>query len=124
MPTLNVTRVLFSREFVDRTLVQRRNTQTVSDGGVASNGTVDTPFAGVVTNDQGDILKRFPEASYIVGSIMVHSKLPLSAGVGDLDADWVQWKGSWYTVTDIADWTTYGAGFTCALCEPLPIRGT
>lgn len=124
MPSLNVTRVLFSREFVDRTLVRRQNLQTVSDGGVASNATTDTPFSGVVTNDSGDILKRFPESSYIVGSIMVHSKLPLSAGKGDNDADEIQWKGDWYTVTDLADYATYGAGFTCALCTPKALRGT
>lgn len=124
MPSLNVTRVLFSREFVDRTLVRRRNTQTVSDFGIASNAAVDTPFAGVVTNDAGDILKRFPESSYVVGSIMVHSKLPLSAGVAGQDADLVQWQGNLYTVTDLASWTTYGAGFTCALCTPLTLQGT
>lgn len=124
MPTLNVTRVLFSREFVDRTLVRRRNAQTVSDSGIASNVPTDTPFAGVVTNDAGDILKRFPESSYVVGSIMVHSKLHLSAGVSGQDADLMQWKGDWYTVTDLADWTTYGAGFTCALCTPLTLQGT
>ena len=124
MPSLNVTRVLFSREFVDRTLVRRRNTQTVSDGGMASNAAADTPLAGVVTNDAGDILKRFPESSYVVGSIMVHSKLPLSAGKTGQDADLLQWKGDWYTVTDLADWTTYGAGFTCALCTPITLQGT
>jgi hypothetical protein len=124
MPSLNVTRVLFSREFVDRTLVRRRNTQTVGDDGIATNATVDTPLAGVVTNDAGDILKRFPESSYVVGSIMVHSKLPLTAGKASNDADLLQWKGDWYTVTDLADWTTYGAGFTCALCAPLTLQGT
>lgn len=124
MPSLNVTRVLFSREFVDRTLVRRRQAQTVDAGGIASNASTDTPFAGVVTADSGDILKRFPESSYVVGSIMVHSKLPLSVGVAGQDADLVQWKGDFYTVTDLADYTTYGAGFTCALCTPIPLAGT
>lgn len=124
MPSLNVTRVLFAREFVDRTLVRRRNTQTVSDGGIASNAPTDTPFAGVVTADSGDILKRFPESSYVAGSIMVHSKLPMSVGKAGQDADMVQWKGDWYTATDLADYTTYGAGFTCALCTPLTLAGT
>jgi hypothetical protein len=123
MPTLNVTRVLFSREFVDRTLVRRRNTQTVSDGGIASNASVDTSFAGVVTADSGDILKRFPESSYVAGSIMVHSKLPMSVGKAGQDADLVQWKGDWYTATDQSDYTTYGAGFTCVLCTPITLAG-
>lgn len=123
MPRLNVTRVLFSREFVDRSLVCRRNAQTVGSDGIAVNSTTDTPFSGVVTNDQGDILKRFPEGSYVTGSIMVHSKLPLLAGKDGLDADLVQWKGDWYTVFNISDWTTYGSGFTCALCMPIKLSG-
>ncbi|MBT2142685.1 MULTISPECIES: hypothetical protein [unclassified Rhodanobacter] len=124
MPSLNVTRVLFSREFVDRTLVRRRQAQTVDAGGIASNTPTDTPFAGVVTNDAGSILKRFPEASLVTGSMMVHSRTPLSAGAAGKDADLVQWQGNLYTVTDLADWTTYGAGFTCALCTPLTLQGT
>lgn len=123
MPSLNVTRVLFSREFVDKTLVRRRNAQTVGADGVASNAPTDAPFPGVVTNDSGEILKRFPDASYVVGSIMVHSKLPLSAGAAGQDADIVLWQGSPYTVTYLADYTTYGAGFTCALCTPIPLSG-
>jgi len=124
MPSLNVTRVLFSREFVDRTLVRRRQAQTVDAGGIASNTTTDTSFAGVVTNDAGSILKRFPGASLVTGSMMVHSKTPLSVGAAGQDADLVQWQGNFYTVTDLADWTTYGAGFTCALCTPIPLSGT
>ncbi|MET3654087.1 hypothetical protein [Dyella japonica] len=123
MPRLNVTHLLFSREFVDRTLVCRRNAQTVSNGGMATNTPTDTPFSGVVTNDQGDILKRFPEGSYVTGSIMVHSRFPLTAGSDGIDADLVQWKGDWYTVFNISDWTTYGAGFTAALCTPVKLSG-
>jgi len=124
MPSLNVTRVLFSREFRDRTLVRRRNVQTVDTHGRASNTPMDSPpFVGVVTNDQGDIMKRFPEGEYVTGSIMVHSKFPLTAGKDGIDADLVQWKGDWYTVTNISDWTTYGPGFTAALCTPLKLSG-
>ncbi|AHX12939.1 hypothetical protein CH75_06505 [Dyella jiangningensis] len=124
MPRLNVTRVLNSREFVDRTLVCRRNAQTVGNDGIAVDTPTETPFSGVVTNDQGDILKRFPEGSYVTGSIMVHSKFPLVAGADGLDADLVQWNGGWYTVFNISDWTTYGPGFTVALCTPVKLSGS
>lgn len=123
MPRLNVTRVLSSREFIDRTLVCRRNTQTVGDDGMAKNLSIDTPFSGVVTSDQGDILRRVPEGSYVTGSIMVHSKFPLTAGKDRLDADLVCWKGDWYTVISISDWTTYGQGFTAAICVPIKLSG-
>ena len=124
MPRLNVTRVLMSREFVDTSLVCTRNTQTVGNDGIAVNTGADTSFAGVVTNDAGDILKRFGEASYITGSIMVHSKFPLTTGKPGIDADIVAWNGSKYTVTDVADYSTWGAGFTVALCTPTKLSGT
>lgn len=123
MPRLNVTRVLFSREFVDRTLVCRRNAQTVGQDGRAVDTPTDTPFSGVVTNDQGDIMKRMPEGSYVTGSIMVHSKFPLIESDDTHDADLVNWKGRWYTVFNVSDWTTYGAGFTAAICTPTNLSG-
>jgi hypothetical protein len=122
MPLLDVSEILFDPDFAD-SLVCARNTQTVDDGGLATDTQTQTPFVGVVTNDQGDILRRFPEGSYVTGSIMVHSRFPLTAGKDGIDADQVMWKGDWYTVFNISDWTTYGAGFTAALCTPVKLSG-
>lgn len=123
MPRLNVTRVLSSREFVDRTLVCRRSTQVVGDNGRPTNTTMDTPFSGVVTNDTGDLLVRLAAGSYVKGSILVHSKFPLIDGRPGNDADIVIWQGRSYTVASVNDYSTYGAGFTCASCEPLNLAG-
>jgi galactose-6-phosphate isomerase len=122
MAQLDVSEILLDPDFTD-SLVCARNTQTVDDDGIATDATVSTPFVGVVTNDLGDILKRFPEGSYVTGSIMVHSRFPLTAGRDGIDADRVQWKGDMYTVFNIANWTTYGAGFTAALCTPVKLSG-
>lgn len=124
MPSLNVSRVLLSREFVDRTLVCIRNAQTVGNDGIAVNTPTQTPFNGVVTSDRGDVLVRMAEGSKVTGTIYVHSQFPLSAGVAGQDADIVQWNGRKYTVTDVNNYSTYGAGFTCARCEPLSLQGS
>ena len=124
MPRLNVTRVLMSREFVDTSLVCTRNTQTVGNDGIAVNTGADTSFAGVVTSDSGDILTRLADSSYVKGSIVVHSKFPLLDGRTGTDADVVTWGGRRYTVTNVNDYSTWGAGFTSATCEPLALSGT
>lgn len=124
MPSLNVSRVLLSREFVDRTLVCLRNAQTVGSNGMAVNTPTSTTFFGVVTSDRGDVLIRAAEGSKITGTIYVHSKFPLSSGAAGQDADIVQWNGRQFTVTDINNYSTYGQGFTCARCEPVSLQGS
>ncbi|GLQ96473.1 hypothetical protein [Dyella mobilis] len=124
MPSLNVSRVLLSREFVDRTLVCLRNAQTVSEGGIATNTQTSTPFFGVVTSDRGDVLTRLAQGSHVTGTIYVHSQFALSAGAAGQDADIVQWNGRQFTVTDVNNYSTYGAGFTCARCEPVSLQGS
>jgi hypothetical protein len=123
MPRLSVTRVLMSREFVDTSLVCTRNTQTVGVDGLAVNTGADTPFAGVVTSDNGDILTRLADSSYIKGSIIVHSRFVLLDGRAGTDADIVTWNGRRYTVTSVNDYSTWGQGFTAATCEPLALAG-
>ncbi|AFC85916.1 hypothetical protein [Frateuria aurantia] len=120
---LNVSRVLASREFRDTSLVRIRNTQTVGDDGRAVNAQDSTPFSGVVTNDAGYILRRFPAASVVSGSILITSQTPLTSGTPDLDADIVRWRGQQYTVSMVNDYTTYGQGFTEAICNPLSLQG-
>ena len=44
MPTLDVTDVLLSPEFLDTTLTVKRNTQTVDADGFPSNAPTMTPF--------------------------------------------------------------------------------
>jgi galactose-6-phosphate isomerase len=124
MPTLNVSRVLLSREFVDKTLVCARNAQTIGSDGIAVDTPTSTPFYGVVTSDRGDVLMRAAEGSHISGTIYVYSKYILIAGRNGTDADVVQWNGRQFTVTDINDYSQYGAGFTCARCELIPLRGS
>lgn len=124
MPLLDVSQVLADPRFQDNTLVRIRNTQTVGSDGIASNSTASASFSGVVTQATGDQLIRTDGGSYISGSILVHSTFPLSAGAAGQDADVIAWRGRNYTVKDVADWSDYGRGFTCATCEPLALSGS
>ena len=47
MPTLDVTDVLLSPEFLDTTLVVKRSEQTIDNDGFTQNTVTQTQFAGV-----------------------------------------------------------------------------
>lgn len=122
MPNLDVSDVLLDPDFFD-TLVCTRNTQTVDDGGIATNSPVDTPFIGVVTSDSGDILERLAEGSRAKGSILVHTKFRLTESSDGLDADIVTWDGNRYTVANVNNYSRYGRGFVAAYCDLMPLSG-
>lgn len=122
MPLLDVSSVLDNPMFKD-SLTCTRNTQTVGGDGRAVNSATDTPFTGVVTSDTGDVLQRLAEGSYIKGSIVVHTRFVLIDGLSGKDADIVTWQGRQYTVSSVNDYSTYGAGFVAATCEPLKLSG-
>lgn len=58
MAQLDVTEILLDPDFMDAGLVCKRSTQAIGDNGRATNAVTATPFASVVTNDQGDVLER------------------------------------------------------------------
>jgi hypothetical protein len=123
MPGLDVSDVLSDPDFADSTLVCRRQTQTVSNSGIASNTLTTIPFTGVVTSDAGDVLERLAAGAYIRGSITIHTSFALRDGSIGGDADIVIWQGRQYTVTDVNDYTSWGAGFVGARCELVPFSG-
>ena len=123
MPQLDVSDILLDPDFVDRTLVATRNTQTVGDNGLAANSSQAFPFYGVVTNDKGDLLRRRAEGEHIEGSINIYTRFRLTNGKGDISADVVSWQGSSYTVSAVSDYSTYGRGFVSATCDLIPLSG-
>jgi hypothetical protein len=124
MPWLDVSEVLLDPQFCDTGLTCTRNTQTVGLNGLAANTPTVTPFYGVVTSDKGDILERMAEGSRVKGSITIHTKFALQDGRSGLDADVVTWQGRKYTVSNVNDYSTYGAGFVDASCDLMPLAGS
>lgn len=123
MPTLDVTDVLLSPEFLDTTLVVKRNEQTVDDDGFAVNKTTVTPFGGVVTVDRSLEARRMQAGQVINGAILIITTYRLSSGNTGIDADIVTYRGRDYRVTFVDPYTAYGAGFVQAHCELQPFDG-
>ena len=123
MPTLDVTDVLLSPEFLDTTLVVKRNEQTVDEDGFARNTTTETSFGGVVTVDRSLEARRMQAGQVINGAILIVTTYRLSSGNTGIDADIVTYRGRDYRVTFVDLYTAYGAGFVQAHCELQPFDG-
>ncbi|ELY2536553.1 head-tail adaptor [Cronobacter sakazakii] len=123
MPTLDVTDVLLSPEFLDTTLVVKRNEQVVDKDGFPSNITTETPFGGVVTVDRSLEARRMQAGQVISGAILIVTQYHLTSGNTGIDADVVTYRDRDYRVTFVDPYTAYGAGFVQAHCELLPFDG-
>lgn len=123
MPLLDMTDVLLDPDFLDSSLVRTMQTQVDVGHGRVRNGTVTSPFAGVVSMDEGSIMMRVAEGEYVKGSMLIYTLERLRIKGADVDADLVDWHGSRYRVTSTGDYTGYGQGFIWAVCEPLTLAG-
>lgn len=121
MPALDVSDA-FDPDFMDP-LVCVRSAQTVGNNGRAIDTTTTIPFSGVVTNDDGDTLQRGSDSARVAATINVTSPFILVMGGEANDADVVQWDGRAYTVSNVKDYGTYGAGFSIASCTVIGPAG-
>jgi len=123
MPTLDVTDVLLSPEFLDTSLVVKRNEQTVDEDGFAINVVTQTSFGGVVTVDRSLEARRMQAGQVISGAILIVTTYRLTSGNTGMDSDVVTYRGRDYRVTFVDPYTAYGSGFVQAHCELLPFDG-
>ncbi|MGX1960103.1 head-tail adaptor [Serratia proteamaculans] len=129
MPLLDVTEVLLDPDFVDFSLVCRRQTQTTDDDNFPINTPQEIPFTGVVTVDRSLEARRMAAGQNINGAILIVTQFRLTQGsksINDgpnLDADLVTYNGGLYRVTFVDPYTRYGAGFVQAHCELMGQEG-
>lgn len=123
MPLLDVTEVLLDPDFVDFSLVCRRQIQTTDDDNFPINTPQEIPFSGVVTVDRSLEARRMAAGQNINGAILIVTQFRLTQGRKsaadgpNLDADLVVYNGGLYRVTFVDPYTRYGPGFVQAHCE-------
>lgn len=123
MPTLDVSDVLLSPEFLDTSLVVTRSVQSVDNDGFPQNTPTQTPFGGVVMVDRSLEARRMQAGQVIGGAILIITTFRLTNGNTGVDADIVTYRGRDYRVTFVDPYTAYGAGFVQAHCELQPFDG-
>lgn len=115
MPLLDVTEILSDPDFAD-TITVTRAVETTDGHGRAQTTTQAFPnIVAVVTAGQGDVLKYFPEMANISGAVLIHTTFRLTSTSETTQADTVTWQGRDYQITDLNDWSTFGAGFIMAV---------
>ena len=122
MAFLDVTDILLDPDFCDTGIVCNRNIETISNQGLATITPSQTTFTGVVTNDNGDTIRRMADAERTVGNINIRTKFRLQDGSAGRTADTIVWQGRTYTVSNVKDFTNYGQGFVVATCDLLPVN--
>jgi len=123
MALLDVTDILLDVDFINTGLICERASQVVNENGLAINTAITKKFAGIVTNDAGDILQRIATGEWIKGSITIHTKFILSDGSNGYTADIVIWQGQRYTVSNTQNYSHFGRGFSASSCDLIPLSG-
>ena len=120
MPFLDVSDILADPDFADGFAVTRA-VQTVSSAGLATQTTTTTAASGVVQAGTGDVLNLLPESARVSGTIEIHTTFRLKLATGTGPADVVTWGGQDYLVTQLNDYSTFGAGYVMAICTLRPL---
>jgi len=113
---IDLTDVLECDELGAEPMTCVRVTEAVTARGRADLTEQSLPFVGIVTIDAGAILERFPDYTYVSGSILVTTAFALRMDGNDVEADIVLWNGKRYAVNNIADYTRHGVNW--AVCNP------
>jgi hypothetical protein len=122
MALLDVSDVVLDPDFADY-LILKRGVQEIGTNGRALNPREETPFMGVVTQYSGTDLERLEIGDQIKGAILVHSKEILTTGSSITPADIVEFRGRDYTVAHVDSYSHFGAGFSAARCDLIPLKG-
>ena len=116
MPSLDVSDVLFDPDFATTISIERAAI-SVSNSGITSETITTIAATAVVTWSAGATMQRLAEGERLSGSILVHTTTQLMDGHSASTADIVVYMGRRYVVTNVNNWSDYGAGFYCAVCE-------
>lgn len=116
MPLLDVSEILSDPDFADDIIITR------SQRSVDNNGrTVDTPGTyftyGNCQPAREAQLHQLPDTERIGSFISIVTPFRLFALTATTAPDLVTWKGQFYRVKIVRDWSAYGNGFVEAICE-------
>lgn len=120
MPTLDVSDVLTSHEFMDKFTVVRR-VETVGENGRASWVETRSDAFGVVTIGEPTMVTREDHSTYEQRVISVITRFRIQPPNGETKADVIEWAGGSYLVNKVDPYVRYGRGFvesTAVMLDP------
>lgn len=114
--TISVDELMADQDFMSP-LIRVRNTVTVSSEGVATATPSLLSFLGGVS-PKGRRTEYTKDGQRVSGDILIITKTELTVGDNNtLQSDLVMFASKMYTVVNVSDYTTWGAGFYEAIGE-------
>lgn len=117
MPFLDVSDLLSDPDFADTFDVIRYGDSVDADGVATEAPAPITGLTGVIQPASELALQRLADGARLASTIEIHTTFRLTSGIEGQGADEVIYQNATYTVTDVADWTRYGAGFVRAIAQ-------
>lgn len=120
MPDFDFDEVLTDPDFLDVFNVTRRADNPNGFGEAAFTPSSFQNLRGVVTPASPSALKRLPEEQRQSKTLEIITRFALRGASNDAGQDYqpdlIFYAGNNYVVTDVQDWSRYGAGWVSALC--------
>jgi galactose-6-phosphate isomerase len=123
MPMLNVTPAVTSLIMQDRADVYQRCEVVNGFGESTTARKLTSKVPCIIWPGGQNKLDRRPEAQSTEKVIEMVSRFAFNMASDGKQADVIAWRGDEYTVTSVADYSQYGAGFTQAMAMKRPVLG-
>jgi galactose-6-phosphate isomerase len=123
VPMLNVMPAVTSLLMQDRADVYRRCEVVNGFGESTTSRDVTKGVPCIIWPGGQNKLDRRPEAQSTEKVIEMVSRFAFNMASDGKQADVIAWRGDEYTVTSVADYSQYGAGFTQAMAMKRPVLG-
>jgi galactose-6-phosphate isomerase len=119
MPTLDVSDVVVCEEFADRFDVIRRP-EGISQSGRSTVSQVTVPgLYGTIYATGDNSLTRVADFEHGRKTLTICTKYRLQQAAPGYQPDLVLYRGNQFVVTNVKDWSPYGAGFIEAECSSI-----
>ena len=118
MPSLDVSDITLAPEFSDRFDVIRR-AEAISQTGRSVTTQVTATAQGTIYSTGDNSLQRQADYQASKRTITVVTPYRLQMNSPGFQPDWILYRGNQYVVSNIEDFSAFGAGFVVAECSSI-----
>lgn len=122
MPTIDMSDIINDPDLNELVVLIRRVETIGTNGRNAITETLYNIGAVVTPGTQPGFL-RTPDGQALPNTITVHTTSILQGPALGMQPDIIQWNGVNYVVRVIYDFSSYGSGFSSAMCEAVSLVG-
>lgn len=111
MPNLDLSDLTFDPDFAERLMIVRRFEDVGDNGRLQTQDRLIRPKPFGVVLPQADApMVRGPDQQNLPRLIQIHTKFRVRGVSVDWQPDKIWWKGGWYVVNKVQDYSSFGRG--------------